>query len=127
MDDVAEAIADPVRRAILELLHTGGPVPAGQVASAVGARFEISRPAVSRHLRVLRECGLVRDTLEGRRRLYALDPTRLGELTAWLAQFAAPPIWQQRMDALETEVYRARRDRRDRLRTAPIIGEERTA
>ena len=124
VDDVAEAIADPVRRAILELLHTGGPVPAGQVASAIGARFEISRPAVSRHLRVLRECGLVRDTLEGRRRLYALDPTPLGELTSWLARFAAPPIWQQRMDALETEVYRARRDR---LRTAPTIGEERTA
>ena len=61
------------RRAILTLLHTGGPVPAGQVASAIGARFEISRPAVSRHLRVLRECGLVRDTLTGRRRLYALD------------------------------------------------------
>ncbi|MEV4140591.1 metalloregulator ArsR/SmtB family transcription factor [Dactylosporangium sp. NPDC049742] len=123
MDDVAEAIADPVRRAILELLHTGGATPAGQVASAIGARFEISRPAVSRHLRVLRECGLVRDTLEGRRRVYSLDPTRLGELTGWLARFTAPPIWQQRMDALETEVYRTRRDR---LRNPPI-GEERTA
>ncbi|GAB3846660.1 ArsR/SmtB family transcription factor [Dactylosporangium cerinum] len=127
VDDVAEAIADPVRRAILTLLHTGGPVPAGQVASAIGARFEISRPAVSRHLRVLRECGLVRDTLVGRRRLYALDASRLGELTAWLAQFAAPSIWQQRMDALETEVHRTRREHRLAPQPSQLDQEERTA
>lgn len=122
VDDVAEAIADPVRREILTLLRAG-PQPAGRIAAEVGGRFEISRPAVSRHLRVLRECGLVRDRLEGRSRLYDLDATRLGELTGWLAQFAAPTIWQQRMDALETEVYRTRRERRSETPT----GEERIA
>lgn len=122
MDDVAEAIADAARREILELLRAG-PQPAGHIAAAIGERFRISRPAVSRHLRVLRECGLVRDTLDGRHRLYHLDATRLGELTGWLARFTTPPIWQQRMDALETEVHRARRDRR----TAPVEQEERSA
>ncbi|MEV4516632.1 metalloregulator ArsR/SmtB family transcription factor [Dactylosporangium sp. NPDC049525] len=111
MDDVAEAIADPARREILVLLR-GGPRSAGHIAAQIGDRFGISRPAVSRHLRVLRECGLVRDTLQGRHRHYDLDATRLGELTGWLAQFAAPSIWEQRMDALETEVHRTRRDRR---------------
>ena len=111
MDDLAEAIADPARREILVLLRDG-PRSAGQLAAVIGERFRISRPAVSRHLRVLRECGLVRDTLSGRHRLYELDATRLGELTGWLAQFAAPSIWRQRMDALETEVYRTRRERR---------------
>ena len=111
MDDVAEAIADPVRREILVLLRDG-PRPAGSIATLIGDRFGISRPAVSRHLRVLRECGLVRDTLAGRHRHYTLDAAGLGELTGWLAQFTAPPpVWQQRMDALETEVYRTRRAR----------------
>jgi DNA-binding transcriptional ArsR family regulator len=122
VDDVAEAIADPARREILVLLR-GGPSSAGHIAAVIGDRFRISRPAVSRHLRVLRECGLVRDTLEGRHRRYDLDATRLGELTGWLAQFAAPSIWEQRMDALETEVHRTRRDRR---RDTPT-GEERIA
>ena len=117
MDDVAEAIADPARREILVLLRDG-PCPAGHIAAVIGERFRDSRPAVSRHLRVLRECGLVRDTLQGRHRHYELDATRLGELTGWLAQFAAPSIWQQRMDALETEVYRTRRDRRTAVPTA---------
>ncbi len=122
MDDVAEAIADPARREILDLLRDG-PQSAGHIAALIGDRFQISRPAVSRHLRVLRECGLVRDTLEGRHRRYDLDATRLGELTGWLARFAAPPVWQQRMDALETEVYRTRRERRG----AAPIGEEKIA
>ena len=110
MDDVAAAIADPVRRAILEALRDGA-LPARQIA----ARFPISRPAVSRHLRVLRESGLVRDTAVGRERRYALDPAPLGALRAWLAGFpAAGPAasWDRRLDALETEVHRARRDRR---------------
>lgn len=124
MDDVAEAIADPARREILELLRDG-PQSAGHIAALIGARFQISRPAVSRHLRVLRECGLVRDTLEGRRRRYDLDATRLGELTDWLARFAAPTVWQQRMDALETEVYRTRRERR--TEAPAVTGKEQIA
>ena len=107
MDDVAAAIADPVRRDILVMLR-GQSLPAGQIAD----RFTISRPAVSRHLRVLRESGLVRDTLIGRRRVYQLDPTRLADLIGWLDQFTPAAGWQRRLDALETEVYRTRRERR---------------
>jgi DNA-binding transcriptional ArsR family regulator len=126
VDDLAEAIADPARREILVLLRDG-PRSAGQLAAVIGEQFRISRPAVSRHLRVLRECGLVRDTLQGRHRHYELDATRLGELTGWLAQFAAPSIWQQRMDALETEVYRTRRERRTAVPTSLPTSQENIA
>ena len=109
VDDVAAAIADPVRRSILEMLRDG-PLSAGQIAG----RFAISRPAVSRHLRVLRAAGLVSDTLTGRRRLYELHPGRLDGLISWLARFARPEGWEHRLDALETEVHRTRRERRGR-------------
>lgn len=109
MDEVAGAIADPVRRDILVMLREG-PLSAGEIAD----RFEVSRPAVSRHLRVLRASGLVHDTPVGRQRLYELDPDRLAELAGWLAQFARPAGWQHRLDALETEVHRTRRERRAR-------------
>ena len=83
------------------------PLSAGQIAD----RFVISRPAVSRHLRVLRQAGLVRDTVEGRRRLYTLVVAPLDELAGWLGRLMRPSGWQHRLDALETEVYRARRER----------------
>lgn len=104
---MAKAIADPVRRQVLEMLRSTR-LSAGEIAE----RFEISRPAVSRHLRVLRESGLVRDELVGRRRLYALDAGRFTELVEWLVPFVQPAGWERRLDALETEVYRTRRDRR---------------
>lgn len=110
----AAAIADPVRRRILESLRSG-PASAGEIAGW----FRISRPAVSRHLRVLRECGLLRDSLVGRRRMYTLDPTPLAEITDWIRQFGAPAGWDQRFDALETEVARARVDRRRTQRESP--------
>lgn len=103
----AAAIADPVRREILWSLRSA-PATAGQIAGW----FTISRPAVSRHLRVLRESGLVRDTLDGRRRIYTVDPAPLREVAAWIAQFDTPPGWEQRFDALETEVARTRAGRR---------------
>ncbi|WP_431896261.1 metalloregulator ArsR/SmtB family transcription factor [Micromonospora haikouensis] len=109
MDEVAAAIADPVRRDILVMLRDRR-LAAGQIAD----RFVISRPAVSRHLRVLRESGLVRDTLVGRRRLYELDASRFGGLVEWLGQFTAAAGWERRLDALETEVQRTRRERRRR-------------
>ena len=109
MDEVAAAIADPVRRDILVMLRDRR-LPAGDIAD----RFAISRPAVSRHLRVLRECGLVRDTLVGRHRLYELDTSRFAGLVAWLGQFTPAAGWERRLDALETEVYRTRRERRGR-------------
>lgn len=103
--EAAAAIADPVRRDILVMLRTG-PLTAG----AIAARFAISRPAVSRHLRLLRECGLVVDQARGRERVYQLDVAPLAELDAWLAPFRGG--WGARLDALETEVYRTRREHR---------------
>jgi DNA-binding transcriptional ArsR family regulator len=106
VDEVAGAIADPVRREILLMLRDE-PLSAGQIAD----RFVISRPAFSRHLRVLREAGLVRDTADGRRRVYTLDTAPLDELAGWLTRLMRPSGWQHRLDALETEVYRTRRER----------------
>jgi DNA-binding transcriptional ArsR family regulator len=106
VDEVACAVADPVRREVLLMLRDE-PLSAGQIAD----RFVISRPAVSRHLRVLREAGLVRDTADGRWRVYTLVTAPLDELAGWLGRLMRPAGWQHRLDALETEVYRTRRER----------------
>ncbi|WP_106400720.1 metalloregulator ArsR/SmtB family transcription factor [Actinocorallia populi] len=121
MDEVMQAIADPVRREILMLLREGS-LPAGVIAQ----RFAISRPAVSRHLRVLRQSGLVSDELVGRRRLYSLRTEPLAELTDWLADLSRPEGWAHRFDALETEVRRTVRERRAQAQTDGAE-EERTA
>ena len=107
MDEVAGAIADPVRRQILLMLRDE-PLSAGQIAD----RFAISRPAVSRHLRVLREAGLVGDRADGRRRVYTLRTAALDELAGWLERLRRPSGWEHHLNALETEVYRTRRERR---------------
>ncbi|UAC01358.1 winged helix-turn-helix transcriptional regulator [Dactylosporangium vinaceum] len=107
MDAAAGAIADEVRREILLMLRDR-PLSAGEIAD----RFAISRPAVSRHLRVLREAGLVQDTADGRRRVYELVTGPLDELARWLERLRQPDGWQRHFDALETEVYRTRRERR---------------
>ena len=104
--DAAAAIADPVRRQILGMLRRG-PMTAG----AIAARFDITRPAVSRHLRVLRAGGLTRVEARGRERVYHLDTGPLAELDAWLAPFRSGG-WGARLDALSTEVRRTRRERR---------------
>jgi DNA-binding transcriptional ArsR family regulator len=109
VDDVTAAIADPVRRDILVMLRDQR-LAAGEIANG----FAISRPAVSRHLRVLRESGLVRHTLVGRQRFYELDPSQFAGLIEWLDQFTLAARWQRRLDALETEVHRTRRERRRR-------------
>lgn len=110
MDDlskVADAIADPVRREILMMLR-----PTSLTVGDIAARFVISRPAISRHLRVLRENGLVQDEQIGRHRRYSLVRSRLGDLAAWIAQFDTQRVdWAPRLAALETEVHRTRRDR----------------
>ncbi|MEV3963835.1 metalloregulator ArsR/SmtB family transcription factor [Nocardia sp. NPDC050193] len=106
MDEVAAAIADPVRREILQMLRG-----TRRTAGAIADRFPISRPAISRHLRVLRDSGLVRDELVGRQRYYALDTAPLRELRGWLAALDEPATWEHRLDALATEVYRTRRER----------------
>ncbi len=103
--DVFTAIADPVRRALLEQLRKG-PETAGGLASP----FAISRPAISRHLRVLRDAGLVHAEVHGRSWVYRIVPGALSEVTDWVAGLVDP--WRHPLDALETEVYRTRRERR---------------
>ncbi|MDQ3874269.1 MAG: metalloregulator ArsR/SmtB family transcription factor [Actinomycetota bacterium] len=98
------ALADPTRRRILELLSEGERA-AGEIAS----HFATSRPGVSRHLRVLREHGLVHVREQGQRRLYSVDPAPLAELDAWLERYRG--FWTNRLDALDTEVRRRWRAR----------------
>ncbi len=109
-----EALADPTRRRIVELLAEGD-----QSAGELASHFRTSRPGVSRHLRVLREQGLVRARDEGRRRLYSLDPQPLADLDEWLGRYRA--FWTNRLDALDTELRRRRRipaSKRQKRRTA---------
>jgi DNA-binding transcriptional ArsR family regulator len=103
--DALAALADPVRRELVALL-AHGEVAAGDLAD----RFPVSRPAISRHLRVLREAGLVTARPDGKRRLYALDPRPLRELDDWLEPYR--DLWARRLDALDTEIARGRRARR---------------
>lgn len=103
-----DVLGDPVRRRILELL-TAGEQPAGAVSDVVRQEFGITQPAVSQHLRVLRENGFATARPEGARRLYALDPSGLREADAWVEQFRG--FWAHRLDALGTELARGRRNR----------------
>ncbi|HVC40218.1 MAG TPA: metalloregulator ArsR/SmtB family transcription factor [Candidatus Dormibacteraeota bacterium] len=105
MEAVLRALADESRRSLLENL-IGGPVTAGQLA----AQLPIARPGVSRHLRVLREAGLVEVRREAQRRVYRLRPEPLAELDRWLGPYRA--LWEQRLDALHTEVARGKCARR---------------
>jgi DNA-binding transcriptional ArsR family regulator len=88
------ALADPTRRRIFERLKSGP-----QAVGAIARRMPVSRPAVSQHLKVLKEAGLVADRPEGTRRVYYIDPDGLGALRAWLDQF-----WDQALSAFEAEV-----------------------
>jgi DNA-binding transcriptional ArsR family regulator len=99
-----EALADPTRRRIVELLVEGE-----RSAGDLAAHFETSRPGISRHLRVLREQGLVHARDEGRRRLYSLDLEPFVELDEWLERYRA--FWTNRLDALDMEIRRRRRKR----------------
>src|SRR6266704_538657 len=105
MEAVLRALADQSRRAMLETL-TGGPATAGELA----ALLPIARPGVSRHLRVLREAGLVQARQDAQRRVYTLRPEPLAEIDVWLGQYRA--LWEQRLDALHTEIARGKRERR---------------
>jgi DNA-binding transcriptional ArsR family regulator len=115
VDAVAQALADPIRRDILRMLRDAS-VSAGALAGA----FDVSRPAVSRHLRVLREAGLVRDEMRGRERLYQLDLSALAELEAFLGELrrTVADEWERRFMALETEVFRVRQQRKRSPRPA---------
>lgn len=118
MDLVAQALADETRRAILRMLRDGE-LSAGAVAGA----FDVTRPAISRHLRVLREAGLVIDEARGRERVYRLELGALAELEAFLAELRddRASIWERRFMALETEVHRTKRERANAEQAPRVI------
>lgn len=105
MDAVLQALSDESRRTVLERLRLS-PATAGELADLL----PIARPGVSRHLRVLREAGLVDVHKEAQRRIYSLRPQPLAEVDDWLEAYRA--LWQNRMDALRTEVARGKRERK---------------
>lgn len=110
--NVFEALGDPVRRAILQLV-AGGERSAGTLVEEIRGHTPISQPAVSQHLKVLRQAGLVRVRSEANRRFYALEPQGLADAREWLAELVDPLArFAQPLDALATEVARGKRERR---------------
>jgi DNA-binding transcriptional ArsR family regulator len=105
MEAVLRALADESRRTVLEAL-ADGEATAGELV----ALLPIARPGVSRHLRVLREAGLVDVRQEAQRRIYSIRPQPLAEVHQWLGRYQA--LWEQRLDALHTEVARGKHERR---------------
>jgi len=110
-----EVLSDPVRQRILQLL-IDDELPSGEIAEQIRAEFGISQPAVSQHLRVLRESGFARVRPEGTRRLYAIDTAPLQEVDAWLQPFRR--FWSSHLDALGTELSRGKRQRRATIHEA---------
>jgi DNA-binding transcriptional ArsR family regulator len=104
-----DVLGDPVRRRLLELL-ADGQAPAGTLTAAVRAEFGISQPAVSQHLKVLRDNGFASVRVDGARRVYALDAEPLRDVDEWLDRYRG--FWRQRLDALDTELRRPGRHRR---------------
>ena len=102
MDAVVQALSDDNRRSILETLRSG-PATVNEIAG----NLAIARPGVSRHLRILREAGLVQVRKDAQRRIYALDTAPLEELDDWLGPYRA--LWAGRFAALHTEVARGKR------------------
>ena len=102
MDAVLQALSDQSRRTLLAMLRDH-PATAGELADAL----PIARPGVSRHLRVLREAGLVDARQESQRRIYSLRPEALVEVDTWLEDYRA--LWQNRLDALHTEIARGKK------------------
>lgn len=121
MNDAASALSDPIRRHILLLLRDA-PKSAGAIAGA----FSVTRPAISRHLRVLREAGLVVDTIQGRERLYRLELQPLEAIEGFIAQLRcdAASDWERRFMALETEVHRVKRDSKKRAAVTRVVNQQ---
>lgn len=101
---VFAALNDPTRRAVFEQLRTG-PKPVGEIANCL----PVTRPAVSQHLKVLKEAGLVDDRSEGTRRIYQIDPKGLGAMRAWLDQF-----WDAALTAFAAEFERSAKQKEDK-------------
>lgn len=106
-----DVLGDPVRRRILELL-ADGEMTSGAVCAVIQEEFGISQPAVSQHLRVLRDTGFATVRPDGTRRLYAVNAEPLRDVDAWLGRFRR--YWAPHLDALATEVARGKRERRRR-------------
>lgn len=111
-----DVLGDPVRRRILELL-AGDEMSAGEVVRVIDGEFGISQPAVSQHLKVLRESGFAGVRVEGARRMYTLDPSPLRSVDEWLDPFRR--FWEPRLAALATEIARGRKTRRDSSAPGP--------
>jgi DNA-binding transcriptional ArsR family regulator len=112
--EVFAALADPTRRRIIELLARGE-LSAGEVA----ARFDCTAPAISHHLRVMREAGLVRQRVEGQRRIYTLDPAGLDDLERWVEEQRR--FWSARLERLHDQIRKDLSGNR-RPRTKPSPG-----
>ena len=104
-----EVLGDPVRRRILELI-ADGERSSGAVTAVIRQEFGITQPAVSQHLRVLREAGFATVRPDGTRRMYAVRPDALEDVDAWLDRFRR--TWTPHLDALATEVARGKRQQR---------------
>jgi DNA-binding transcriptional ArsR family regulator len=104
-----DVLGDPVRRRILELLAERERA-SGEVVEIVGREFGISQPAVSQHLKVLRDNGFATVRAEAQRRVYAVDTAPLRDVDLWLDRFRL--FWDVKLDALETEIARGKRERR---------------
>lgn len=104
-----DVLNEPARRRIVEEL-VGGAQPAGELAEVLHVEFGISQPAASRHLRVLKEAGVVESAVDAQRRLYSLKPEAVEDVTAWAQRISR--FWNQRLDALETEIVRGKAARR---------------
>lgn len=104
-----DVLGDPVRRRILELL-ADGELPAGEIGASIQSEFGITQPAVSQHLKVLRDKGFTAVRAEGQRRLYSVDSAPLRDIDQWLDTFRR--FWTPHLDALATEIARGKRQRR---------------
>ena len=106
-----DVLGAPVRRRVLELL-ADGEHSSGAIVDAIQAEFGISQAAVSQHLRILRESGFASVRIDGPRRIYSVETAPLEEVDAWLDRFRG--FWEQKLDALETEIARGKKKLRNR-------------
>lgn len=104
-----DVLGDPVRRRILELL-ADSERSSGAVVAIISGEFGISQPAVSQHLKVLRESGFATVRADAQRRLYSVDTLSLREIDRWLERFRI--LWEPKLEALATEIARGKRRRR---------------
>jgi DNA-binding transcriptional ArsR family regulator len=110
-----DVLGDPVRRRILELLAEGEHA-SGAVVEVIAREFGITQPAVSQHLKVLRDSGFATVRVEGTRRLYTVDARPLAEVDTWLDRFRG--LWDQPFEALATEIARGKRARKGQATAA---------